>query len=329
MNIVNIMNFVRGCEPRFEMDLIELIKQELELCQKYGYPNTFLSQYDVLVRDDMVSIVKNQAHTEVEIWIEMAKCLTEKVGIPWRGREEYDWDWYVDPGFLPSYTQAERKFLIDEIMRKYKEIFGCYPRSAGSWVIDAFSMEYMQKEYDVKAFGICREEYGVDAYTLQGGYYNQGYYPSRLNNICPASTKENQVNAPVFRLLGPDPIYNYGLHWYKDEYEMPPTIEPCTEMGADPKVVRCFFENYFNNESLAFSYIQLGQENSFGWEEIKKGLPMQFEILDWYVKQGKCTIMTMGDTGEWVSKKLCENTRNGADCHLKSDWGSDWKQYMV
>ncbi len=167
MNIVNIMNFVRGCEPRFEIDLAEPVKRELELCRKYGYPNTFLFQYDALVRDDLVSIEKGAENTEVGIWIEMAKCLTERVSIKWRGREGYDWDWYVDPGFLPSYTQSERMLLIDEIMRKFKEIFGSYPKSVGSWVIDAFSMEYMQKKYNVNAFGICREEYGVDAYTLQ------------------------------------------------------------------------------------------------------------------------------------------------------------------
>lgn len=74
----------------------------------------------------------------------MAKCLTEKIGIKWRGRE--DWDWYVDPGFLPAYTQEERRLLIDGIMRKYKEIFDCLPRSVGSWVIDAYSMEYVQKK---------------------------------------------------------------------------------------------------------------------------------------------------------------------------------------
>ena len=141
MNIVNIMNFVRGCEPRFEIDLVEPVRQELALCRKYDLPNTFLFQYDALVREDLVSIVKGAPKTEVGIWLEMARCLTEKVGIPWRGREGYDWDWYVDPGFLPSYTQEERARLIDEIMRLFKEIFGEYPRSAGSWVIDAFSME--------------------------------------------------------------------------------------------------------------------------------------------------------------------------------------------
>lgn len=301
MNIVNIMNFVRGCEPRDpQMDLITPVKEELLLCKKYGYPNTFLMQYDALMRDDMVSLMKEaDNNTEVGIWIEMARALTEKVGIKWRGRDGFDWDWYVNPGFLPAYTQSERKALIDEIMRKFKSRFGYYPKSAGSWLIDAYSMEYMQKEYNVSAFCICREQYGVDAYTLGGGYYNQAYYPSKYNNICPAQTKEYQINAPVFRLLGPDPIYNYGLYMYDDGFDSPPTIEPVWDGGRDEKVVRWFFDTYFKNESMSFSYIQLGQENSFGWEEIKLGLPMQLKILKEYVDSGECMVMKMHESGEW------------------------------
>lgn len=122
----------------------------------------------------------------------------------------------------------------------------------------------------------------------------------RRNSIISAPRKQRKIRSTprFFACSAPDPIYNYGLHRYKDEYETPATIEPCTEMGCDPKVMRWFFENYFNNESLAFSYIQLSQENSFGWEGIEKGLPMQFEILDEYVKSGKCSVMTMVDTGE-------------------------------
>lgn len=58
MNIVNIMKFVRGCEPRFDIDLVLPIKKELELCRKYCFANTFLFRYDALVRENMVSIVK-------------------------------------------------------------------------------------------------------------------------------------------------------------------------------------------------------------------------------------------------------------------------------
>ena len=34
--IVNFINFIRGCEPRFEIDLLETVKGHIELLTKYG-----------------------------------------------------------------------------------------------------------------------------------------------------------------------------------------------------------------------------------------------------------------------------------------------------
>ena len=76
-------------------------------------------------------------------------------------------------------------------------------------MLDSWSINYMKENYDIKAFAICREQYGVDAYSLWGGYYNQGYYPSKYNVLCPGQNEENIIKAPVFRMLGPDPIYCY------------------------------------------------------------------------------------------------------------------------
>ncbi len=309
MNIVNIMNFVRGIDPRYpELDLVLPVREELNLCRKYGYKNTFLMQYDAMIRSEFVDVMKSaDENTEIGVWVEIGKSLTDKVGLEWRGREGWDWDWHVNPGFLPAYTHAERELIIDEFMRNFKETFGYYPKSVASWVMDAYSMQYMQEKYDVSAFAICREQYGIDAYTLIGTYYNQAYYPSKRNNICPAQTKENQINAPVFKLLGPDPVYNYGSHeMYADALDTPPTIEPAWEMGQNPKAVDWFFDSYFGSESMAFSYIQLGQENPFGWDEIKKGLPMQLEKLKPYADSGKCSVMTMAESGEWFKQNFSE-----------------------
>lgn len=55
----------------------------------------------------------------------------------------------------------------------------------------------------------CKDQYGTDGYTLWGGYWNQAYYPSRLNGYMPAQTQEGQIPVPVFRMLGSDPIYQY------------------------------------------------------------------------------------------------------------------------
>lgn len=36
LKVMNVVNFVRGCEPRIEVDLVEPIKKQLELLEKTG-----------------------------------------------------------------------------------------------------------------------------------------------------------------------------------------------------------------------------------------------------------------------------------------------------
>lgn len=188
MNIVNIMNFVRGVEPRNpSLDLLAPVLGQIALNKKFGFENTFLLQYDAIIDKKFsdVFLAERDEKTELGVWIEIVRPLVEKVGIAWRGRPGYDWDWHVDPGFLPSYTYEQKTLLIDELMRKFREVFGEYPKSAGSWLLDIDSVRYMSEKYGVKAFGICREQLGVDAYTLWGGPYNQPYFPSKNNILWP------------------------------------------------------------------------------------------------------------------------------------------------
>ena len=58
--IVNIINFVRGVEPRNDkLDLKEPVINQLKLQKKYGFPTTFLLQYDTMLDDSFVSLFKN------------------------------------------------------------------------------------------------------------------------------------------------------------------------------------------------------------------------------------------------------------------------------
>ena len=44
-NIVNIINFIRGAEPRDRsIDLVEPVLRQIELMKKYDLPGTFLLQ---------------------------------------------------------------------------------------------------------------------------------------------------------------------------------------------------------------------------------------------------------------------------------------------
>ncbi len=330
-NIVNIINFVRGWTPKKEDDrqLLNTVKEEMGLMKKFNFPGTFLLQYDALKRDEYIDYFKKEAYDSIElgIWIEVVQPLVKACGLKWRGKNDVVWDWHVNPGFLMSYTQKERELLCDEQMRYFKDRFGYYPETVGSWLLDSYSMEYLSNKYDIKAFCICREQLGVDAYTLWGGYYNQGYYPSKYNMLCPAQTEENMIKTPVFRMLGVDPIYEYDNRRYKTQYnwetESYPiyTFEPDWNIGKDKDTAKIYLQNYFNDKTLGFAYLQAGQENSFWWKGIEKGWLNEAELLQNLKSRGDIRMEKLSETGEWF-KKTYSMTPATSIC-AQNDWGGN------
>lgn len=310
-NIINIINFVRGFDPEGkDYELINTTKQELGLCKKFNFPASFLIQYDALIRDDFLELFNNADNIEKGIWIEIVKPLVNACGIEWRGRQGMDWDWYVNPGFLMAYSQKERRMLCDEIMNKFKEKFGYFPEVVGSWLLDSYSMDYLNCKYDIKAFVICREQLSVDAYTLWGGYYNHGYYPSKYNMLSPAQNEENQINTPVFRMLGIDPMYEYDNMRYetlgeKFSIDFPIyTLEPMWKMGKDRRLVKWMFDTHFCEDTVNYGYLQVGQENSFKWSDIKKGWSIQAELIDEERSKGNIRLELLSETAEWFKNNF-------------------------
>lgn len=321
--IVNLVNFVRGCEPRYPKDLFKPVVRQMEVNARYGFDNTFLLQYDAMQREDFRALFLENRNekTELGVWLEMCRELTETVGIPWSGRPGYDWDWYVDPGFLMAYEPKQREALIDEVFRRFREIFGEYPAVVGSWLLDAYSMNYMCETYSIKAFCVCREQHAVDAYTLWGGYYNGGYYAAKTNMICPAQTKENAIPAPVFRMLGIDPIYSYEKHSGSTGCC---TLEPTWESGKTSSTVDWYLKTYFDNPCLSHSLVTTGQENSFGWECFGEGYEMQAEKIDALVKKGILAVEKLGDSGE-AFQKAFDHSEPVAICATE-DWHGEGHQ---
>ena len=308
MKVVNIMNFVRRIDERIENSTEQLLaftSEQLDLINKYDVDNTFLLQYDAVNDEDFVSLFKEKAteRTELGLWYEIVEPLTSVCGIPYRSKKGWKWDWHIIPGFSMAYTPEQREALIDEAMRKFKEAFGYYPRTVGSWLIDTHTINYLSEHYDVSAVAICRDQANTDAYTLLGGYFNGGYYPSKNNIFTPAQTKEMQTNIPVFRLLGPCPIHNYDNHKYSsdklisDVGTRPFTLEPVWYMGSTPEISRWMFDCFYGEESLGFAYSQIGQENSFLTKKdlVLCGIKTQIEQL---LERGDVEFKKMGDTGE-------------------------------
>lgn len=324
--IVNIVNFIRACEPREQVDLVEPVREQIKLMKKNGLRGTFLLQYDALISSEYIDLLKklNPNQFEIGVWFEVVQPLVEAVGLRWTGR--FPWDWHVHCGFSVGYTKPQREALADELYRRFKDIFGYYPRVFGSWFFDSHTARHVSDKYGVDAFCNCKEQYGTDGYTLWGGYYGQAYYPSRNNVFLPAQTEENRISAPLFRMLGSDPVYQYdfgvSIDSGADKIQQVITLEPVYQSGGgggDPKWVDWFISEIFNGECLSFGYAQAGQENSFSWPKMEAGLKYQFSRFAQLQSEGKLTVEPIGQTGRRFKQTYNDTPASVISAHTAFD----------
>lgn len=306
--IVNIINFVRQTEPRpvniTDEDLYKATYEQVRLLKKYNLKGSFLLQYDALINPQYQQLMREarQAGNEIGGWWEITQPHVEAAGMQWRGA--YPWDWHANVGFATGYTPEEREKLVDVYMEKFKELFGDYPSAIGSWFIDAHTLQYMVDKYHITASCNCRDQVGTDGYTLWGGYWNQAYYPSKQNAYMPAQNKENQIDIPIFRMLGSDPINQYD-NSIGNSIQGVETLEPVySEGGGNPTWIDWFFETLTSSAGLNFQYTQVGQENSFTWPRMQRGLEHQIPLVDSLYRIGKINVQTLSESGRWFKENF-------------------------
>lgn len=303
--IVNIINFVRDCEPRSGRDeitnnvLYQTVANQVNMMKKYNLKGTFLLQYDALIDPRYQELFKSLPAGSFEIgcWLEIPQQLVEKAGLKWRGR--YSWDWYADVDFSIGYTPEEREKLVDVYMNDFKQIYGYYPKSAGSWFMDAHTLDYMYRKYGIISSCNCRDQIGTDGYNLWGGYWNQAYYASLKNYYMPAQHESAQIPVPIFRMLGSDPIRQYDMG-LGTKMQGVVTLEPVYKNGGgDSTWVNWYFKEFLKGECMEYAYVQVGQENSFTWDKMAKGFAIQLPLVARLRDEKKVRVETLAESGKW------------------------------
>jgi len=301
--IVNIVNFIRLLEPRdakvTQEVLFQTVVKQVEIMKQYKLGGTFLLQYDALMDKRYQDLLKTLPPDSFEIgaWWELPQPLIEKAGLKWRGR--YPWDWRADVGFSTGYTPAEREKLADTYMADFKKIFGYYPKSVGSWFIDAHTLNYLSSKYKIIASSNCKDQLGTDGYTLWGGYWNQAYYPSKINSYMPAQNEKNQIPVPIFRMLGSDPVRQYDDNGSGNGQGVV-TLEPVYKFGGgDADWVNWYFKEFVEGPAMEFAYTQAGQENSFTWDAMAKGFEIQMPLIAKLRDEHKVKVETLAASGKW------------------------------
>jgi hypothetical protein len=93
-----------------------------------------------------------------------------------------------------------KKMLIDHLFGRFRDAFGLYPASVGSYVLDSLSIKWIAGKYPGVKIAItnCFEE-GINMFRgcnhtwylfTEGGPWG-AYYPSKENMLCPAVDKDN------------------------------------------------------------------------------------------------------------------------------------------
>lgn len=330
--VVNLYQVVRMShwEPsRFIPDDFDTLRRQMEMYGRMGFPCTYALKYDAVMDDRYRTLLRQNLgeRDSLGAWWEISRPLCARAEVTFRGDKGGDrYDDRVDSAYSVGYTPEERKRLLDAYVEDFREVFGSLPTSIGSWILDPVTLEYASSRYGVQAAAICRDQIGVDGFSLWGGYPNGVYYPSRKNEYLPAQTEKNQLDIPVFRLLGPDPIYNFEAE-VREGLQGVYTLEPAWIVGRDQNWLRWYFESLWKEDALGIGYAQIGQENNFLWPGIRPGLVPQLSLIRELSREGKIQVETMEETAERF-RKTCRLTppmtfqasRSWKDDGLSAQW---------
>ncbi|MGL4738912.1 MAG: FN3 associated domain-containing protein [Cellulosilyticaceae bacterium] len=303
--LVNIYHFIRKStyeDGIFTQEDFDTLKSEMDLLKQHQLPATYALKYDALMDERYTALIKSMIDEkdEVAAWWEITEEMARKAGVTWKGKDVIDL--HVKAGYSLAYLPEERKALLDVYMEDFKAVYGAYPKTIGSWVMDIVTFEYAKARYGLVGGALCRDQRGIDGFTLWGGYFNGAYYPSKVNEYMPAQTNEMQLDLPIFRLLGPDPIYNFesGI---RDGADGIYTLEPAWITGQDEKWVTWLLGCVSDEEQVGYGYTQVGQENSYIWGTMGDAYEMQIRHLAQLRKENKVRVESLRDSSVWFKQK--------------------------
>lgn len=305
VRVANIIWTVRDVwPPNRTTDMVLPFRRQMEISDKYEIPRTIVFSWDTLENPTLMGIAREHASfkTTYGVWYELYEPMVKAIGREWSPKDPehkgWEWDWHIDPGLPMAYSQSDREKLADLMMEKFKGVFGYYPKVVAAWMLDSYSVDYLQRKYAVEAFLHCREQDCIDSYGLRGGYFCGAYYPSKKNILSAAVEMENAIPAPTFRMYTTCPIYTYGRMY--EEFARVGwcgTLEPVWITGYSPICANWFLDMFFEQKGLLnFSHIITGQENNWGWSAESNGVENVCREISRRWRQGEFELETLDET---------------------------------
>jgi hypothetical protein len=202
-----IINPVRGRNLWIDKSM-RPIEDQYRAVKDNDLSATWLLQSDVLEDKELLKYIKNfGGNQEIGIYLEVSQKLADSAKVIY----PYDVAWFKPQAvFLSGYTQSERRLLIDEVFRDFKNEFGYFPRSVGAWWIDSYSLSYLNNRYGINSALIVADQTTTDSYGVWGQWWGVPYYPSKINILNPAKDSLDKENVVIVQWAQRDPLLAYG-----------------------------------------------------------------------------------------------------------------------
>jgi hypothetical protein len=285
---ITIVNPVRIAP--YTKDSAKSILAEYKIIKDRNLPATWLLTYDVLENEKAINAVATfDRNQEIGLFLEVnsSLCLKAKVVC-----NEGSWH-HANVIFLSGYTQEDRKKLIDTLFLEFKNIFGYYPKSVGSWWTDAYSLSYMQGTYGITANLTCSDQFSTDGYEIWGQYWMYPYMPSKYHAGMPATDSTDQLDIVTIQWAARDPLRGYESSLYSTQDYQTKPLDYSTDFFD--RLVKTYA---FKNRN-SFGQMTVGLEGDFNPADYEGEYENQIQIVKQYVDQKIIEPVTMSSFSDW------------------------------
>ncbi len=295
---VSVVNPIRGGEfwEDLEQQPISVVQEQIKVLQTTRLPVTWLLRFDTF-QDALLKeqLQKSNLNQELGLLLEITPQLTSVAQVPYHQSPS----WHnAGSVFLTGYSVADRQKIIDTAFENFKTHFGGYPHSVGAWWLDASSLEYMQKKYDIRSALIVADQYSTDSYQIWGQYWGTPYYPSKVNALFPAQNKDNKIPVVMMQWANRDPFNGYGKGVEESTYSVQANdYIDYHHLGIDyfNRLIEVYTQQPYNS----FGSVVVGLENTYSWKKYGAEYTKQLQSLAQMQTNGKISVVTMNDFSQW------------------------------
>lgn len=268
---------------------------EYSVVNKYQLPATWLLTYDALNNKEILSVVREMnSKQEFGIFLEVTKGFAEKAGVKYHDTGFWH---HASSVFLSGYTREERKLLIDKVFAKFKETFGYYPSSIGSWWTDSYSLSYIKDKYGITANLVCSDQFSTDGYEIWGQPWQVPYYPSKYHSAVYASSLDVKLDVVNLQWAPRDPLNGYYSSLFSTQDYL------VSGKNLDTVYFEKLVRLYTNQGKNEFGQIVVGLEADLGPEIYKNEFTKQMSLIGKLRDMEGLVITTMKDFSAWYRVK--------------------------